>query len=84
MSAGCSDLARGSAPGGYPHVFNDYEGFYLPDAGPYYEFPILKSYQVYTGGAPGPDRVVFTGSGCTFEDAVTHTGASGNNFVECG
>ncbi|KAI0835609.1 ribonuclease-domain-containing protein [Hypoxylon sp. FL0890] len=66
----------------YPHQYNDYEGFTFPDSGPYYEFPILSSFEVYTGGSPGADRVVFTGDG-TYQGAITHTGASGNNFVEC-
>ena len=30
----------------YPHQYKDYEGFSFPDAGPYYEFPILSSEQV--------------------------------------
>ncbi|KAI2468588.1 ribonuclease-domain-containing protein [Annulohypoxylon bovei var. microspora] len=46
------------------------------------EFPILSSFSVYTGGSPGADRVVFDGSG-DYEGSITHTGASGNNFVEC-
>ncbi|KAI3337006.1 ribonuclease-domain-containing protein [Xylariaceae sp. AK1471] len=66
----------------YPHQYNDYEGFDFPDAGPWYEFPILSSYDAYTGGSPGADRVVFNGAG-KFQDALTHTGASGNDFVEC-
>lgn len=32
----------------YPHQYKDYEGFSFPDAGPYYEFPILSSEQVCT------------------------------------
>ncbi|KAI1818793.1 ribonuclease-domain-containing protein [Poronia punctata] len=66
----------------YPHQYNNYEGFDFPDEGPWYEFPILSSYDVYTGGSPGADRVVFNADG-VFQDAITHTGASGNNFVEC-
>ena len=50
----------------YPHQYEDYEGFSFPDPGPYYEFPILSSYKVYTGGSPGADRVIFTGDG-TYE-----------------
>ena len=30
----------------YPHQYKDYEGFSFPDAGPYYEFPILSNEQV--------------------------------------
>lgn len=66
----------------YPHQYNDYEGFTFPDDGPYYEFPILSDEQVYTGGSPGADRVIFTGSG-TYEGVITHTGASGNDFLQC-
>ena len=66
----------------YPHQYEDYEGFSFPDSGPYYEFPILSSEQVYTGGSPGADRVIFTGDG-TYEGVITHTGASGNDFLQC-
>ncbi|KAI2612577.1 uncharacterized protein GGS25DRAFT_124889 [Hypoxylon fragiforme] len=66
----------------YPHQFNNREGFDFPGASPYYEFPILSSFVPYTGGSPGPDRVVFNRAG-TFQGGITHTGASGNNFVEC-
>jgi len=66
----------------YPHQYNNYEGFEFPDEGPWYEFPILSSDEVYAGGSPGADRVVFNADG-KFQDAITHTGASGNNFVEC-
>ncbi|KAI1486129.1 guanyl-specific ribonuclease T1 [Biscogniauxia mediterranea] len=66
----------------YPHQYNNREGFDFPGASPYYEFPILSSYDPYTGGSPGADRVVFNDSG-DFQGAITHTGASGNNFVAC-
>ena len=66
----------------YPHQYNDYEGFSFPTAAPWYEFPILSSYTVYTGGSPGPDRVIFDSHG-NFDSLITHTGASGNNFVAC-
>ena len=33
-------------------------------------------------GSPGPDRVVINGSGQRAGE-ITHTGASGNNFVAC-
>ncbi|KAI0481499.1 guanine specific ribonuclease N1 [Xylaria cf. heliscus] len=68
--------------GDYPHQYNNYEGFDFPDPGPWYEFPILSSEEPYTGGSPGADRVVFDGDG-NFQDAITHTGASGNDFVGC-
>ncbi|KAH7038029.1 Ribonuclease/ribotoxin [Microdochium trichocladiopsis] len=66
----------------YPHSYNNYEGLPLLVSGPYQEFPILKTYKPYTGGSPGPDRVVFNTKG-QFAAVVTHTGASGNDFVSC-
>lgn len=66
----------------YPHSENNYEGFDFPVDGPYLEFPILSSYKVYTGGSPGPDRVVFNTDN-ELAGVVTHTGASGNDFVQC-
>ncbi|KAI1333859.1 extracellular guanyl-specific ribonuclease [Xylariaceae sp. FL0016] len=66
----------------YPHEFNNYEGFDLETASPWYEFPILSSYEVYDGGAPGTDRVIFNSKGQQ-DILVTHTGASGNDFVAC-
>ncbi|KAL7271438.1 hypothetical protein RUND412_005807 [Rhizina undulata] len=73
--------------GNYPHQYNDYEGFKF-NAGcnaPYYEFPVLKS-SVYTGGAPGCDRVVigsWDGKNSAFCDSITHCGASDNKFLQC-
>jgi len=66
----------------YPHQYNDYEGFSFPVSGPYYEFPILSSYKVYTGGSPGADRVIFNGND-DYAGLITHTGASGDDFVQC-
>ncbi|KAI1176108.1 Ribonuclease/ribotoxin [Nemania sp. FL0916] len=77
----CSDYQSGSAPGGYPHTYNNYEGFSFDVAGPYLEFPMLTS-GVYTGGSPGADRVVINTS-CKLAGEITHTGASGNDFVGC-
>ncbi|KAI1777774.1 hypothetical protein F4818DRAFT_439100 [Hypoxylon cercidicola] len=68
--------------GDYPHQYNDYEGFDFPDPAPWYEFPILRSFDVYNGGSPGADRVVFNNDG-KYQASITHTGASGNNFVAC-
>ncbi|KAI1383314.1 ribonuclease-domain-containing protein [Hypoxylon trugodes] len=78
----CSDSQAGSAPGGYPHTYNNYEGFSFSVSGPYLEFPLLSSGSVYTGGSPGADRVVINTS-CKLAGEITHTGASGNNFVGC-
>ncbi|KAI0418366.1 Ribonuclease/ribotoxin [Xylaria grammica] len=77
----CTYYQAGSAPGGYPHTYNNYEGFSFVVSGPYLEFPMLSS-GVYTGGSPGADRVVINTS-CKLAGEITHTGASGNNFVGC-
>lgn len=66
----------------YPHTFNNREGFSFGASGPYQEFPVLNTFKVYTGGSPGADRVVFNTKG-QLAGAITHTGASGNNFVAC-
>ncbi|KAM5368092.1 hypothetical protein ACJZ2D_009696 [Fusarium nematophilum] len=68
--------------GDYPHQYNDREGFDFPTSGPWYEFPILASFKVYSGGSPGPDRVIFDSNG-NLDSLITHTGASGDNFVGC-
>ncbi|CZS93574.1 related to Guanyl-specific ribonuclease F1 [Rhynchosporium agropyri] len=82
-SKACSYYKAGSAPGGYPHTYRNYEGFEFGSiAGPYQEFPILKSGALYSGGSPGADRVIITTS-CKQVGTITHTGASGNNFVAC-
>ncbi len=66
----------------YPHQYEDYEGFSFPVPAPYYEFPILNDYEVYSGGSPGADRVVFNSDG-DLAGLITHTGASGDDFLEC-
>ncbi|KAI6812000.1 Guanyl-specific ribonuclease [Hortaea werneckii] len=83
VNSGCSYVAQGgtACSGSYPHVYNNYEGFDFPVDGTYYEFPILESGQ-FTCQSPGADRVVFTAD-CQYAGAITHTGASGNNFVGC-
>ncbi|KAL0941984.1 Guanyl-specific ribonuclease F1-like protein 1 [Colletotrichum truncatum] len=82
-SAACNHVRAGSQAGSstYPHRYNNYEGFNFAVSGPWYEFPIRSS-GVYTGGSPGADRVVINGN-CGLAGAITHTGASGNNFVGC-
>ncbi|KAL1688999.1 Ribonuclease/ribotoxin [Schizophyllum commune] len=67
----------------YPHAFHNYEGLDLYCSGDsdYSEFPILKSGD-YDGDSPGADRVIFADNG-DYCAVVTHTGASGNNFVSC-
>ncbi|KAF3018822.1 hypothetical protein G7054_g9615 [Neopestalotiopsis clavispora] len=82
LAKGYSLQKSGSDINDYPHQYNNYEGFSFPTSAPWYEFPILSSYAVYTGGSPGADRVIFDGKG-NFDALITHTGASGNNFVAC-
>ncbi|KAL2163568.1 hypothetical protein VTH06DRAFT_5626 [Thermothelomyces fergusii] len=71
----------------YPHGFNNFENLAFPIPKPFQEFPILASGAVYSGGNPGPDRVVispnYQGS-CVYVGAMTHTGApTRNGFVKC-
>ncbi|KAF7161027.1 hypothetical protein CNMCM5623_006704 [Aspergillus felis] len=66
----------------YPHQYNDYEGFDFSVPSPWYEWPILSSGAIYNGGSPGADRVIFN-SNDELAGVITHTGASGNNFVAC-
>ncbi|KAF8448461.1 Ribonuclease/ribotoxin [Terfezia claveryi] len=71
----------------YPHRYNNLEGFTF-NAGckpPYYEFPVFTD-RVYIGGSPGLDRVVvgsWNGTNAMYCDAITHSGASRNNFNLC-
>ncbi|KAK1997006.1 ribonuclease [Colletotrichum falcatum] len=82
-NAACTHVKAGTVAGSstYPHRYNNYEGFDFDVSGPWYEFPI-KSSGVYTGGSPGADRVVINAS-CGQAGQITHTGASGNDFVGC-
>ncbi|KAJ5910586.1 hypothetical protein N7504_005229 [Penicillium tannophilum] len=82
QAAGYKLEAAGNADDSYPHVYHDYEGFDFPVDGTYYEFPILKSGSVYTGGSPGAYRVIFNGDD-ELAGVITHTGASGDDFVAC-
>lgn len=66
----------------YPHEYHNYEDFDFPVPGTYYEFPILNSGQIYDGGSPGADRVVFNSEN-ELAGVITHEGASGNDFVAC-
>ncbi|TLD04051.1 hypothetical protein PgNI_11148 [Pyricularia grisea] len=88
VDEGCRLNAAGSTVGSndYPHRFNNRENLPFSISGPYQEFPILTNNRLYTGGSPGADRVAFTtpsNGRCAFAGAMTHTGASGNNFVIC-
>ncbi|KAH7309126.1 Ribonuclease/ribotoxin [Stachybotrys elegans] len=83
--AACNYVRNGGTAGSssYPHTYRNDEGFRFGGlAGPFYEFPILSNGRVYTGGSPGPDRVVIN-SACRQAGTITHTGASGNAFVAC-
>ncbi|EAQ86196.1 hypothetical protein CHGG_07449 [Chaetomium globosum CBS 148.51] len=82
LNKGYSLQQSGSDVNNYPHRYNNYEGFDFPTPGPWYEFPIMASHSVYNGGSPGADRVVFDSDG-NFDLLITHTGASGNNFLAC-
>ncbi|KAL4922485.1 Ribonuclease/ribotoxin [Aspergillus aurantiobrunneus] len=82
VSEGYSLQSSGDDVNNYPHVYNNYEGFDFPVDPTYYEFPIMSSGSIYNGGSPGADRVVFNEDG-DLAGVITHTGASGNNFVSC-
>ncbi|KAI3480823.1 hypothetical protein L1887_57090 [Cichorium endivia] len=58
---------------GYPHTYNNYEGFDFSDYcdGPYKEYPLKTSSTGYTGGSPGADRVVYDSNDGTFCGAVS-------------
>ncbi|KAL2753201.1 hypothetical protein ACRALDRAFT_1072255 [Sodiomyces alcalophilus JCM 7366] len=83
-SAACNHVRAGTRAGSstYPHAYNNYEGFNFPISGPYQLFP-LRTSGVYTGGAPGPDRVIINRNTCAIAGQITHTGAPGNAFVGC-
>ncbi|KAK8076260.1 hypothetical protein PG994_003532 [Apiospora phragmitis] len=66
----------------YPHQYKNFENFNFPSPAPWYEFPILSNAKIYTGGSPGADRVIFDNKG-KLDSLITHSGAKGNNFVNC-
>jgi len=82
VSAGYKLYKEGKDEGDYPHTYNNYEGFDFPVSGPYQEYPVLSDTQAYDGGSPGADRVIFNTKG-VFAGTITHTGASGDDFVGC-
>ncbi|KAH9944182.1 ribonuclease T1 [Epithele typhae] len=66
----------------YPHQYHDYEGFSFPScSGKFFEYP-LEQDNVYTGGSPGADRVIYD-EDSNFCACLTHTGASNDDFLEC-
>ena len=56
VAEACSLFAAGDQLGSskYPHQFNNREGLTFAVSGPYQEFPILSSGQVYSGSALPP------------------------------
>ncbi|KAG0159635.1 hypothetical protein PDIDSM_7157 [Penicillium digitatum] len=64
------------------HRNHNYEDFEFPVSGTYYEFPILRDGEVYDGGSPGADRVIFNDND-ELAGVITHDGASGDDFVAC-
>ncbi|KAK0716618.1 Ribonuclease/ribotoxin [Apiosordaria backusii] len=84
---GCRLFEEGRQLGNnkYPHRFNNREGLVFAASGPYQEFPIVRN-GAYSGGAPGPDRIVFNpdlNGNCVYVGTMTHTGAGGNAFIMC-
>ncbi|KZZ87926.1 Ribonuclease/ribotoxin [Moelleriella libera RCEF 2490] len=83
--ASCSYIKKGTTVGtnNYPHEYKNLEKFSLQGlSGPFFEFPVLANGQIYSGGSPGPDRVVLT-QDCKQAGVLTHQGANGNAFLEC-
>ncbi|KAI1114909.1 Ribonuclease/ribotoxin [Nemania sp. NC0429] len=84
---------NGTVYNGYPHVFRNGGDPSEVDPTPcrgktLFEFPILTSGQDYTGGPPGPHRVVVAphgGTSTAYDQCflMTHQGASGNLFIKC-
>jgi hypothetical protein len=60
-------LMRKDGTGGYPHTFNNREGFSFPNCpasgGDLVEFPILANGNIYGGGSPGAYRVIYQEDG---------------------
>lgn len=56
-NAACNYVQNGDTAGSstYPHEYRNYEGFDFNGlSGPFYEFPILSSGKVYSGGSCPP------------------------------
>jgi len=82
--------------GGYPKKFGNNKKLKFDskcDRKTLYEFPILKGGNIFGGGPPGPDRVVFyiytdnpdtnpTKDGM-YCGVMTHDGAENNDFLLC-
>ncbi|PWN99640.1 putative ribonuclease T1 [Tilletiopsis washingtonensis] len=81
ISNGVNDRASSSS---YPHRYNNYEGFDFSDrcsSTSFQEFPLKSS--PYTGGSPGPDRVIYGTNSGAFCGAIYHASSSDNSFVRC-
>ncbi|KAF8349719.1 Ribonuclease/ribotoxin, partial [Amanita rubescens] len=67
-----------------PMFVNGFQGFTFSCPGStYYEYPILADGDLYSGGSPGADRVIYDNDG-NFCACLIHTGASTyDGFVEC-
>ncbi|KAJ7749997.1 guanyl-specific ribonuclease C2 [Mycena metata] len=68
----------------FPHIFNNGEGLPVTpscSSSRLFEYPLMTG-RTYSGGDPGPDRVVFSATGwyCT---VMTHSGAGGNKLTSC-
>lgn len=82
VEAGVENIPSPIGSNDYPHAFNNREALDLECSSSMLSFPILSSGSVYSGGAPGADRVVFQEDG-TYCGMITHTGAGGNSFLLC-
>ena len=72
-------------------ISGPYQEFPIKESGVYYGGKNLTSEQSSQEpvdadqeheGSPGADRIVFNAD-CEYAGSITHTGASGNNFVGC-
>ena len=66
----------------YPHTFHNREPIDFDDPGPYMEFPILRFGQLFTGGDPHADRVIFNAHDGSFVGVIMHAGSNGM-FESC-
>ncbi|TFK86150.1 ribonuclease T1 [Polyporus arcularius HHB13444] len=79
--ANAIDEAEDGGASGYPHQYHGYEGFDFPSCSGEFLYALERN-RVCTGGSPGADRVIYDSSG-DFCACLTHSGASGNDFLEC-
>ncbi|PPQ69118.1 hypothetical protein CVT26_003566 [Gymnopilus dilepis] len=82
ISNAIDQAQNGGGGGDYPHQYKDFEKFpFLTCSQEFFEYP-LEHNKVYKGGRPGADRVIYDTSGdlCA---CLTHSGAKGDDFLEC-